>query len=125
MQKCAHLGELEKCCQTHIFLQNFVLIQPRTSPPKVCKNLQNLPILLTLTPAAQVDAAGAGSPEAIVRVAAARADVRRSLAQDNKVAFNELYGEDADFDLSWLGSITFRDFQRVCGSFGDLFVYLS
>ena len=30
----------------HIFLQNFVLIQPRTSPLK----LQNLPILLTLTP---------------------------------------------------------------------------
>ena len=26
-----------KCCQTHIFLQNFVLIQPRTSPPKICK----------------------------------------------------------------------------------------
>ena len=37
VQKCAHLVELEKCCQTHIFLQNFVLIQPRTSPPK---NLQ-------------------------------------------------------------------------------------
>ena len=34
MQKYAHLVELEKCCQTNIFLQNFVLIQPRTSPPK-------------------------------------------------------------------------------------------
>ena len=33
VQKYANL-ELEKCCQTHIFLQNFVLIQPRTSPPK-------------------------------------------------------------------------------------------
>ena len=37
VQKCANLVELEKCCQTHIFLQNLVLIQPRTSPPKFCK----------------------------------------------------------------------------------------
>ena len=36
------------CCQTHIFLQNFILIQPRTSPPKICKILQIYPILLTL-----------------------------------------------------------------------------
>ena len=49
MQKDANLVELEKCCQTHIFLQNFVLIQPRTSPPKICKNLQ---ILLVRHPAA-------------------------------------------------------------------------
>ena len=34
MQKDANLVELEKCCRTHIFLQNFVLIQPRTSPVK-------------------------------------------------------------------------------------------
>ena len=38
MHKYANLVELEKCCQTHIFLQNFVLIQPRTSPLKICKN---------------------------------------------------------------------------------------
>ena len=37
VQKDANLVELEKCCQTHIFLQNFVLIQPRTSPLKICK----------------------------------------------------------------------------------------
>ena len=37
MQKYANLVEIEKCCQTHILLQNFVLIQPRTSPPKICK----------------------------------------------------------------------------------------
>ena len=37
MQKDANLVELEKCCQTHSFLQKFVLIQPRTSPPKICK----------------------------------------------------------------------------------------
>ena len=37
VQKDANLVQLEKCCQTHIFLQNFVLIQPRTSPPKICK----------------------------------------------------------------------------------------
>ena len=40
MQKDANLVELEKCCQTHIFLQNFVLVQPRTSSPKVCKQFQ-------------------------------------------------------------------------------------
>ena len=37
VQKYANLVELEKCCQTHIFLQNFVLIQPRLRPPKICK----------------------------------------------------------------------------------------
>jgi hypothetical protein len=50
VQKDANLVELEKCCQTDIFLQNFVLIQPRTSPLKICKILQNLPILLTPNP---------------------------------------------------------------------------
>ena len=39
VQKYAHLVELEKCCPTHIFLQNFALIQPRTSPPKIRKIL--------------------------------------------------------------------------------------
>jgi len=39
VQKDANLVELEKCCQTHTFLQNFVLIQPRTSPPKILQNL--------------------------------------------------------------------------------------
>ena len=43
MQKYANLVELEKCCRTHIFLKNFVLIQPRTSPPKNCKNFANFP----------------------------------------------------------------------------------
>ena len=39
----AHLVEREKCCQTHIFLQNFVSIQPRTSPPKnLQKTIANL-----------------------------------------------------------------------------------
>ena len=37
MQKYANLVELEKCCRTHIFLQKFVLIQPRTSPLKFAK----------------------------------------------------------------------------------------
>ena len=41
MQKYANLIELEKCCPTHIFLQNFVLIQPRTSPPKICNKSPN------------------------------------------------------------------------------------
>ena len=39
MQKYANLVELEKCCRTHIFLQNFVLIQPRKSPPKICNGV--------------------------------------------------------------------------------------
>ena len=39
VQKYANFVELEKCCRTHIFLQNFVLIQPRTSPPKICKKM--------------------------------------------------------------------------------------
>ena len=61
MQKCAHLVELEKCCQTHIFLQKFVLIQPRTSPPKFAKfckfekNRSNLESKQT-----QVEAVGLG-----------------------------------------------------------------
>jgi len=44
VQKDTNLVELEKCCRTHIFLQNFVLIQPRTSPPKICKILLILKI---------------------------------------------------------------------------------
>ena len=57
MYKCARLVKLEKYCQTHIFLQKFVLIQPRTSPPKICKLL---PILLTLTPSSrELDGGGA------------------------------------------------------------------
>ena len=34
----AHLVDLEKCCQTHIFLQIFVSIQPRTSPVKFARS---------------------------------------------------------------------------------------
>ena len=50
VQKGANLVELEKCCQTHIFLQKFVLVQPRTSPPKISKILVIIfLILLTLT----------------------------------------------------------------------------
>ena len=41
VQKDANLVELEKRCRTHIFLQKFVLIQPRTSPPKICNILQH------------------------------------------------------------------------------------
>ena len=42
VQKDANLVELEKCCQTHLYMQNFVLIQPRTSPPNTCKILRIL-----------------------------------------------------------------------------------
>ena len=36
-----NLVDFEKCCQTHIYLQNFVLIQPKTSNilPKFCQKL--------------------------------------------------------------------------------------
>ena len=51
MQKYENLVELEKCCQTaqtHTFLQNFVLVQPRTSPPKKLQKKCNLAISLIL-----------------------------------------------------------------------------
>ena len=38
MQKDANLAELEKCCRTHIFLQNFVFDTAENEP---AKNLQN------------------------------------------------------------------------------------
>ena len=63
MQKRAKLVELEKCCQssqTHIYLQNFVLIQPRTSPTSICKILLIFPILPTLTSKVGVAVSGAG-----------------------------------------------------------------
>ena len=70
MQKDANLVELEKCCQTHIFLQNYVLIQPRTSPLKICKILQNAnftdpnaaAMLAELAPGAEVRALCAAVP---------------------------------------------------------------
>ena len=36
-----HLVDFEKCCQTRIYLQNFVLMQPKTSEilPKFCKKM--------------------------------------------------------------------------------------
>ena len=43
VQKDANLVGLEKCCRTHIFLQNFVLIQPRTNPH--LQNFANFPNL--------------------------------------------------------------------------------
>ena len=42
MQKYADLVELEKCCQTRIFLQNFVLIQPRTGPLNFFQNFAKI-----------------------------------------------------------------------------------
>ena len=46
------------------FLQNFVLIQPRTSPLKICKIFQNLLILLTPErgPAERARASSGGGP---------------------------------------------------------------
>ena len=49
MQKYANLVDLEKCCQTHTFLQKFVLIQPRTSPPKKMQNFANFPNFANLS----------------------------------------------------------------------------
>ena len=53
MQKDATLVELEKSCRTHIFLQNFVLIQPRTSPVKfACRRAANPGAYATMPAAA-------------------------------------------------------------------------
>ena len=76
VQKDANLVDLEKCCRTHIFLQNFVLIQPRTSPQKICKIVLIFSILLTLTPnPVEVRAAGVrDSGPALLGVAGTRYD---------------------------------------------------
>ena len=50
VQKYARLVELEKGCQTHFFLENFRFDTAENEPAKNLQNLQNLPILLTLTP---------------------------------------------------------------------------
>ena len=49
MQKDANLVELDKCCETHIFLQIFVLIQPRTSPVNASFSAASGRALLPLT----------------------------------------------------------------------------
>ena len=40
--KGVHCVDLGGSFPTHIFLQNFVLIQPRTSPPKICQNFRKI-----------------------------------------------------------------------------------
>ena len=50
VQKHVNIVDLVKSFPTNILLQNLASIQKRTSPLKICKILQNLPILLTLTP---------------------------------------------------------------------------
>ena len=74
MQKDTNLVELEKCCQTHIFLQNFVLIEPRTSPTKFAKfgNFVNFHNFAN----ARSEVALEGSPEEKQAAAAARASDR-------------------------------------------------
>ena len=46
VQKDANPSELEKCCQTHILLQNFVLIQPRTNPLSIQAEYKFAPIII-------------------------------------------------------------------------------
>ena len=65
VQKYANLVELEKCSQTHIFLQNFVLIPPRTSPPKICKILFKK-LLILLRPSELQTEAEAALPSSIL-----------------------------------------------------------
>ena len=64
-QKCQldNLVDFEKCCQTHIYLQNFVLIQPKTSEnlPKFCQKLAT-----TDPPGVRPAGAAAGAPTAVV-----------------------------------------------------------
>ena len=40
VRKCATIVELKKYCKAQIYLQNSASIQPRTSPPKIGKQLQ-------------------------------------------------------------------------------------
>ena len=61
MQKCAHLVDLENFLPNAYFHANFVLIQPRTSPPKICTKM--LPkrfekLLISLVADARVEAPG-------------------------------------------------------------------
>ena len=65
VRKDANLEELEKCCRTHILLQNLASIQPRTSPPKICKickkNCQFSRFALPPTPVGAADGPGVGA----------------------------------------------------------------
>ena len=65
MQKDANIVEFDKCCQTHIFLQNFVLIQPRTSPPKISKILLRAACPTPLSRSAGRSRAVAGAEEVL------------------------------------------------------------
>ena len=110
MQKYATLVELEKCCQTHIFLQTFVLIQPRTSPPKNCKLVGKFAntklILLTLTAwcADQVrdPRRGAADRPGDLRL---RPGLRRGLVQPAEEGLGEGQGEEAPADVRRLGVV--------------------
>ena len=91
MHKYANLVELEKCCQTHLFLQNFVLIQPRTSPQKFAKFSKNAfsknacALLVPSVGLALLDelrGAGEGRLVAPERREAAGEDVHRPVAKD-------------------------------------------
>ena len=43
MQKCAHLVELGKCCQTYIYLAKFRFDTAENEPAKKLQNLQTFP----------------------------------------------------------------------------------
>ena len=65
---------------THIFLQNFVLIQPRTSPPKNDKKLQKYAAML-VTQVTGAHEADGGEGRGGRRHPRGRAAARRGLAR--------------------------------------------
>ena len=46
MRTCANIVELAKCCKIHIYLQNLVSIQPRTSMPKIWQTFAKFSLIL-------------------------------------------------------------------------------
>ena len=61
VRKCANIVAIEKCCQSHVYLQKSASIQPRTSPPKFNKNsfkigkISDLPVKPRLSSAPRAD----------------------------------------------------------------------
>ena len=60
MQKCAHLVDLEKCCQNAYFLANFRFDTAENEPAKNLQKFVNFadPNPLTLTPCREVEEPG-------------------------------------------------------------------
>ena len=107
MQKYANLVELKKCCQTHIFLQNIDLIQPRTSPLKICKiYLQNLLIFC-----AYLRSDGAQAPDGqALRLQPAELAARAHVPEDLSVP---LHTKNAGLQMSILSEYKTQKMSKL------------